>query len=52
MDKIEEVKGLGMKATDKEGNEYWAGSFKWQKNLQKMIITIVFNKEWTVDWDG
>ena len=26
--KIEEVKGLGMKATDKEGNEWIAGSFK------------------------
>jgi Cu+-exporting ATPase len=26
--KIEEVKGLGMKAVDKEGNEYWAGSYK------------------------
>ena len=26
--KIEEVKGLGMKATDKEGNTWWAGSFK------------------------
>jgi Cu+-exporting ATPase len=26
--KIEEVKGLGIRATDKEGNEYWAGSFK------------------------
>ncbi len=25
---IEEVKGLGMKATDKEGNQYIAGSFK------------------------
>lgn len=25
---IEEVKGFGMKATDKEGNEYVAGSFK------------------------
>lgn len=25
---IEEVKGLGMKATDKEGNEFIAGSFK------------------------
>jgi len=25
---IEEVKGLGIKATDKEGNTYWAGSFK------------------------
>ncbi len=26
--KIEEIKGLGMKATDKEGNEFIAGSFK------------------------
>jgi Cu+-exporting ATPase len=26
--KIEEVKGLGIQATDKEGNQYWAGSFK------------------------
>ena len=26
--KIEEIKGLGMKALDKEGNEYWAGSYK------------------------
>jgi P-type Cu+ transporter len=26
--KIEEIKGLGMKATDKDGNEYLAGSFK------------------------
>lgn len=26
--KIEEVKGLGMKAVDKEGNEYIAGSYK------------------------
>lgn len=25
---IEEVKGIGIKATDNEGNEYWAGSFK------------------------
>ncbi|MFY8165992.1 MAG: heavy metal translocating P-type ATPase, partial [Sediminibacterium sp.] len=25
---IEEVKGIGIKATDKEGNKYWAGSFK------------------------
>ena len=27
-EKIEEVKGLGMKGTDKEGNTYWAGSYK------------------------
>lgn len=26
--KIEEVKGLGMKATDAEGNIWWAGSYK------------------------
>jgi Cu+-exporting ATPase len=26
--KIEEVKGMGMKAEDKEGNSWWAGSFK------------------------
>jgi Cu+-exporting ATPase len=26
--KIEEVKGIGIQATDKEGNQYWAGSFK------------------------
>jgi len=26
--KIEEVKGLGMKAEDKEGNTFWAGSYK------------------------
>jgi Cu+-exporting ATPase len=25
---IEEIKGLGIKAIDKEGNEYWAGSYK------------------------
>ena len=25
---IEEIKGLGIKATDKEGNQYFAGSFK------------------------
>ncbi|MBL7748861.1 MAG: cation-translocating P-type ATPase, partial [Chitinophagaceae bacterium] len=26
--KIEEVKGMGMKATDAEGNTWWAGSYK------------------------
>ena len=26
--RIDEIKGLGMKATDKEGNEYWIGSNK------------------------
>ena len=27
-EKIEEVKGMGVKAIDKEGNTYWAGSYK------------------------
>lgn len=31
--KMEEVKGLGMKAVDKEGNEYWAGSYKVAEKL-------------------
>ncbi len=26
--KIDEIKGIGMKAIDKNGNEYWTGSFK------------------------
>jgi Cu+-exporting ATPase len=30
--KIEEVKGMGIQATDKEGNEYWSGSFKTLKD--------------------
>jgi Cu+-exporting ATPase len=33
--KIEEIKGLGMKAIDKEGNEYWAGSFNVAKEFTK-----------------
>ena len=33
--KIEEVKGLGMKAEDKEGYIYWAGSFKIAAQLTK-----------------
>ena len=46
--KIEEIKGLGMKATDKEGNEYWAGSFNVAKELTKEDnhnIYIVKNNE-------
>jgi Cu+-exporting ATPase len=31
-EKIEEVKGLGMKGTDKDGNIYWAGSYKLVKD--------------------
>ena len=33
--KIEEIKGIGMKAADKEGNEYWAGSFNVAKEFTK-----------------
>lgn len=33
--KIEEVKGLGMKAEDKDGNIYWAGSFKLAEKFTK-----------------
>src|SRR5687767_8074916 len=33
--KIEEIKGLGMKATDKDGNEYWAGSYNVAKEFTK-----------------
>lgn len=33
--KIEEIKGLGMKATDKEGNEFIAGSYKVAEQLTK-----------------
>lgn len=30
---IEEVKGIGMKALDKDGNEFWAGSYKIASSL-------------------
>jgi len=46
--KIEEIKGLGMKATDKEGNAYWAGSFNVAKEFTKEDnhnIYIVKNNE-------
>jgi Cu+-exporting ATPase len=33
--KIEEIKGLGMKAIDRDGNQYWAGSFNVAKELTK-----------------
>ena len=33
--KIEEIKGLGMRATDKEGNEFIAGSFKVAEQFTK-----------------
>lgn len=35
--KIEEVKGLGMHAWDKDGNEYWAGSFRTAKNAKNEV---------------
>lgn len=31
--KIEEIKGMGMKAEDKKGNTWWAGSFKIAKKM-------------------
>ncbi len=34
-EKIEEIKGLGMKATDKAGNLYWAGSYRVADQLTK-----------------
>jgi Cu+-exporting ATPase len=46
--KIEEIKGLGIKATDKEGNEYMAGSFKIAEHLtndQSRSIYIKRNNE-------
>ena len=45
--KIEEAKGLGMNARDKEGNEYWAGSqriLNEGKNDQQHNIYITRNK--------
>jgi len=50
--KIEEVKGHGMKATDKDGNEYWAGSFKVAEKLtreESHNIYIVKNNEF-IGW--
>src|SRR6266487_4325965 len=46
--KIEEIKGLGMKAIDKEGSEYIAGSFKIAEQLtqdQSHNIYVVRNNE-------
>jgi Cu+-exporting ATPase len=46
--RIEEVKGLGMKAEDKEGNIYWAGSFKLAEKYTKddtHNVYIVKNEE-------
>jgi Cu+-exporting ATPase len=34
-DKIEEIKGVGMKAADKNGNEYWLGSYKLAEKFTK-----------------
>jgi len=46
--KIEEIKGLGMKASDIDGNVYWAGSFNVAKEFTKEDdhnIYIVKNNE-------
>lgn len=36
-EKIEEIKGMGMKATDKQGNEYMAGSWKLAANVTEDV---------------
>lgn len=49
---IEEVKGIGMKGTDKEGNIYWAGSYKIANSLTKEDnhnVYIIKNNEW-IGW--
>ncbi|HYJ39117.1 MAG TPA: cation-translocating P-type ATPase, partial [Chitinophagaceae bacterium] len=46
--KIEEIKGKGMHAWDKEGNEYWAGSFKITKEIpaeQQHNVYVTRNNE-------
>ena len=35
--KIEEVKGMGMHAWDKDGNEYWAGSFRTAEDAKNEV---------------
>ncbi len=50
--KIEEVKGQGMKATDKEGNEYTAGSYETVAGLTKDTthnIYLTRKSEW-IGW--
>jgi Cu+-exporting ATPase len=45
---IDEVKGLGMHATDKEGNEYWAASYKKAESFttdDSHNIYLIKNKE-------
>ena len=47
--KIEEIRGLGMKATDKDGVEYWAGSYKVAQNFTSddtHNVYIIRNNEW------
>lgn len=49
---IEEVKGLGMKAEDKEGNTYWAGSYEIAKEFtqeDQHNVYLVRNNEW-IGW--
>lgn len=46
--KIEEIRGLGMKAVDKDGNEFLAGSFKFAENItneKSHSIYLIKNKE-------
>ena len=49
---IEEVTGIGMKGTDKEGNIYWAGSYKIANTLTQENnhnVYIIKNNEW-IGW--
>ena len=50
--KIEEVKGLGMKAVDKEGNEYWAGSYKLAEKFTEDDKHSIYVLENGSCWDG
>ncbi len=50
--KIEEVKGLGMHAWDKEGNEYWAGSYKITTNApnEESHAVYIIRNNVTLGW--
>jgi Cu+-exporting ATPase len=49
---IEEVKGIGIKATDKQGNNYWAGSFKslLDKNVEDGHNVYIQKNEKLLGW--
>ncbi|MFN5421959.1 MAG: heavy metal translocating P-type ATPase [bacterium] len=49
---IEEVKGIGMKGTDKEGNVYWAGSYKIakEKTQESTHNVYILKNEELIGW--